>query len=229
MNSEKNTVEENNYLKNIKMKINKNGKTINLTESDLKRIVKRVLTEEGGDDPDTESKASSLGGGLSMFKGVSDVMKSKVGKRRKEMVPLIKSTDDLLMSLIDFHDKYQEKETIKSYFQKFKTKARDEYDNFYRNPDLTKFQNPWGGNSVIGNLRIEIIKLYQDDNGYMKNRVGNLLGDCIKDVNRSMSGLMDGKDIESLPISHEWGDGRLNTFIAENPPIKKGKESPIKG
>ena len=65
-----------------------------------------------------------------MFKGVSDVMKSKVGKRREEMVPLIKSTDDLLMSLIDFHDKHQEKENIKSYF--LKKEARDEYDNFYR-------------------------------------------------------------------------------------------------
>ena len=208
------------------MKIKKNGKTINLTESDLKIIVKRVLTEEGGDDPDTESKASSLGGGLSMFKGVSDVMKSKVGKRREEMVPLIKSTDDLLMSLIDFHDKHQEKENIKSYFQKFKKEARDEYDNFYRNPDLTKFQNPWLSNEISSLLKREITKLYDNTQSIrLKNRVWSLLGDCIKDVKQSMFGLMNGKDIESLHISHKW-DEEINTFIAENPPIKKGKERP---
>ena len=32
------------------MKIKKNGKVIRLTESDLKRIVKRVLTEDSGDE-----------------------------------------------------------------------------------------------------------------------------------------------------------------------------------
>ena len=34
------------------MKIKKNGKVINLTESDLKRIVKRVLTEQVEEQPD---------------------------------------------------------------------------------------------------------------------------------------------------------------------------------
>ena len=48
------------------MKIKKNGKVINLTESDLKRIVKRVLTEqpeenyesEGSADPDYDTAAA---------------------------------------------------------------------------------------------------------------------------------------------------------------------------
>ena len=33
------------------MKIRKNGKVINLTESDLRRIVKRVISEEKRDKP----------------------------------------------------------------------------------------------------------------------------------------------------------------------------------
>lgn len=182
---------------------------IKLTESQYHRV---ILKEEDG--------------GLSMF---------KVGKRKKEMISLIKSTDDLLMSLIDFHDKYQEDETKKSYFQKFKTKARNEYDNFYRNPDLTNFQNPWEWKEFGDRygLRKDIMNLYRSfkipHSRYNQDRVGDLIGDCIKDVNRSMSGLRDGKDIESLPISHEWGDGRLNTFIAENPPIKSENEEEWKG
>ena len=34
------------------MKIKKNGKIVNLTESDLQRIVKRTLNESAGDDFD---------------------------------------------------------------------------------------------------------------------------------------------------------------------------------
>ena len=43
------------------MKIKKNGKVINLTESDLKRIVKRTLTE--GESYSELEKSSDVGGG----------------------------------------------------------------------------------------------------------------------------------------------------------------------
>lgn len=41
------------------MKIKKNGKVINLTESDLKRIVKKVLTEQIDDEQDRKDFASN--------------------------------------------------------------------------------------------------------------------------------------------------------------------------
>ena len=43
------------------MKIRKNGKVVNLTESDLKRIVKRTLTE--GESYSELEKSSDVGGG----------------------------------------------------------------------------------------------------------------------------------------------------------------------
>ena len=42
------------------MKIKKNGKVINLTESDLKRIVKKVLNEEYGRDYSIDSLYSVI-------------------------------------------------------------------------------------------------------------------------------------------------------------------------
>ena len=45
------------------MKIKKNGKVVNLTESDLKRIVKRTLTE-GESYSELEKSSDGGGGGL---------------------------------------------------------------------------------------------------------------------------------------------------------------------
>jgi hypothetical protein len=67
------------------MKIKKNGKVINLTESDLKRIVKRVLTEqpeeynesEGSADPDYDTAAAFAKSVEDWWGGSSDYTNSR--------------------------------------------------------------------------------------------------------------------------------------------------------
>ena len=68
------------------MKIKKNGKVINLTESDLKRIVKRVLTEQD-ESPDVLSKGGKTNWKFTVksspiYKGfTSEILISKVEKK----------------------------------------------------------------------------------------------------------------------------------------------------
>jgi hypothetical protein len=59
------------------MKIKKNGKVINLTESDLKRIVKRTLNEQEGNHTEIVNMLNSLPG---EYKGQSNEQMSKVDK-----------------------------------------------------------------------------------------------------------------------------------------------------
>ena len=120
------------------------GRIVKLTESDLKRIVKRVLQEQdddGGDNRGTESKNPGLGGALGMFDAMKDAGKMKVEKRKKDMISTIKKSEDVLMKLLDLHNEYQTKDNIKNYFEKFKDESIDAYEDFYRNPDISESNN----------------------------------------------------------------------------------------
>jgi len=65
------------------MKIRKNGEVINLTESDLKRIVKRTLNEQLTGSTDTIGKPNPL----TVDKGLpncEDILKRKAEKNKEE-------------------------------------------------------------------------------------------------------------------------------------------------
>jgi hypothetical protein len=58
------------------MKIKKNGKIVNLTESDLQRIVKRTLNESAGDDFDMTVSYTDAKGNEIKFRNFTDINKA---------------------------------------------------------------------------------------------------------------------------------------------------------
>lgn len=58
------------------MKIKKNGKIVNLTETDLRRIVKRTLNESTGDDFDMSVSYTDAKGNEIIFKNFTDINKA---------------------------------------------------------------------------------------------------------------------------------------------------------
>jgi len=195
---------------------------VKLTESDLKKIVKRVLQEDndGGDNPDTESKNPGLGGALGMFDAMKDAGKMKVEKRKKDMISTIKKSEDVLMKWLDLHNEYQTKDNIKDYFERFKDKSIDAYEDFYRNPDISKFGyvDPFR-KSDINKLIREIAKLYETgrQSTNIARRFYKIASDYVKDINDGISKINRGEKMEEIDLEMHQLSDELMSFIEDNP------------
>ena len=176
---------------------------------------------DSGDNPDTESKNSALGGALGMFNFIADAGKRTVEKRRKDMIPTIKKSEDILMKLIDLHSKYQTKDNIKDYFERFKDKSIDAYRDFYQNPDISEFKskvNPFSESDTNKLIR-EIAKLYEtgQQSTNISRRFYRIASDYVKDIKDIISDIARGKKMEEIDLQmHQLSDDLMG-FIEENP------------
>lgn len=198
------------------------GRIVRLTESDLKKIVKRVLQEQGdgGDNRGTESKNPGLGGVLGMFDAMKDAGKMKVEKRKKDMISTIKKSEDVLMKLLDLHNEYQTKDNIKDYFERFKDKSIDTYEDFYRNPDISEFGyvDPFM-KSDINKLIREIAKLYEtgQQSTNIARRFYKIASDYVKDIKDGMKDIRRGEKMEEIDYRMHQLSDELMSFIEDNP------------
>ena len=200
-------------------------KKIKLTERDLQRIVKRVLNEsmlneETDDNPDTESKNPALGGALGMFKSMGDAGKMTVEKRKKDMISTIKKSEDVLMKLLDLHNEYQTKDNIKDYFEKFKDKSIDTYEDFYRNPDISEFGyvDPFMDYRIDKLIR-EIAKLYEtgQQSTNIARRFYKIASDYVKDIKDGTAKINRGEKMEEVDLEMHQLSDELMSFIEDNP------------
>lgn len=190
-------------------------KTIKLKESDIKRIVKRVIKEEG--EPTEDS--GSLGGALGMFDAMGKLGKKKNEDRLKEITKAVKISEDIFNTILNLHNSNSKNKSAISYFQRFGDKSQDGYRDFHSEPNIEKFVNPILS-SVFTKLIKEISNLYAEKYKNTNDRMAANL--FFKEINKlrgaikeSMDKIRNGEDLKRLPIFNPNFMNRVDDFLSK--------------
>ena len=132
-------------------------KVIKLTESDLQRIVKRVIKEEG--EPTEDS--GSLGGALGAFNAMTKMGKMKVEERLKEIKKIVKISESFFNTILNLHNLNSKNNGAINYFKRFGDEAQNEFSSFEREPNMEEFKNPILSSTFTKLIR-EISNLYKE-------------------------------------------------------------------
>tara|TARA_Y100001937_G_scaffold122797_1_gene184568 strand:- start:1420 stop:2013 length:594 start_codon:yes stop_codon:yes gene_type:complete len=193
-------------------------KVIKLTESDLQRIVKRVIKEEG--EPTEDS--GSLGGALGAFNAVTKMGKMKVEERLKEIKKIVKISESFFNTILNLHNLNSKNNGAINYFKRFGNEAQNEFSSFEREPNMEKFKNPILSSTFTKLIR-EISNLYKEKYKNTNNRGAasffwNESTKIVEDIKDALSAIKDGKkNLKQLRVFNPNLTSELQKFMSEVP------------
>ena len=206
------------------MKIRKNGKVVNLTESDLQRIVKRVLREQD-DDSGTTSK-DTPGTAMKVMGAFAKAGKGNKEAAIKKIDEGIKLTDKILFDLIRLHQREQTDQNKLTYIDKYYRDYKDAYDTYERegfNEDtLEKIGSLWfsSKHSVLVKFIRELLMVGKPNNRdasrfmTLMKGIGSAIRNSFKELEKN--GIQGDLDIIPI-ISRKLPLPGFTDFI-NNPP-----------
>ena len=192
------------------MRIRKNGKVINLTESDLRRIVKRVIHEQD-DDRGTTSK-DTHGTAMKVMGAFAKAGKENKEAAIKKIDEGIKLTDKILFDLISLHNREETNINKVRYIQKLYEKYKDVYDKYERegfNEDtLDEIGSLWFSSEFDNLIKFirDLLKVGKPNDNrdvsrfmtLMKN-IGSPIRDSFKKLQKMSENGIQG-DLDTVPI-----------------------------